>query len=165
MSLKNMSNISNKFMFGISEGLKDLILDVVKEHACNLYHASLNANKLKIFIEKQGGATVGDCEKISRALILNFAAISEKYRDLSLEVSTPGIERELYLPEHFRKAVGERIRVKVTDGVIEGRLREASSEDFVIDEQTGESRCLKYNEVLSAQVKRTTEELFKRRKK
>ena len=139
------------------------MLDVVKEQGCSLYHLEQKGSRLQVYVDKKGGATIADCERVSRALSLELVAAREEWRSISLDVSTPGIERKLYTPAHYRSAVGERLQVKIEDEVIEGRLKEAAEEGILIETETGKGRRLTYNEILSAQVRRTTEELFKRR--
>ena len=148
----------------MTEELEGLVLDAVKERGCRLYHAELKGNRLEVYVEKQGGATVGDCEKISKALALTLSLVREEWRNLMLDVSTPGIERKLYAPEHYASAVGQRLEIKTRSGIIEGILKEALDDCIVIEENNGVGRRLSYNEILSAQVKLSTEELFKRRK-
>ncbi|MEA3312492.1 MAG: ribosome maturation factor RimP [candidate division WOR-3 bacterium] len=150
-------------MPAVSESLARLVADAVKEHGCNLYHLEHKGRRLQIYVDKKGGATIGDCEEISRALSLGLAAASDEWRRLELDVSTPGIERKLYTPAHYRGAVGERLRVKIEGEVIEGRLKEIDEEGISVETEAGVGRRLTYNEILSAQVQRTTEELFKRR--
>jgi ribosome maturation factor RimP len=146
-----------------AESLERLVLDVVKEKGCSLYHLEQKGSRLEVYVDKKGGATIADCERVSRALSLELAAAREEWRSLSLDVSTPGIERKLYTPAHYRSAVGERLEVKIEGEVIEGRLKEAVEGGILIETEAGKDRRLTYNEILSAQVRRTTEELFKRR--
>lgn len=149
-------------MSPVPEELRRIVVEVVKEHGCSLYHLKRSGNKLEVYIDSQGGATLGDCERITRQLRLNLSTQRDEWRNMALEVSTPGIERQLYEPEHYRKAVGERLHVKLAEEVLEGRLQKADEEGIDL-EIAGVSRRLTYNEILSARVVRTTEELFKRR--
>ena len=77
---------------------------------------------LRIFIDKEGGVTLDDCEAFSRAVdpLLDEAdPIEQSYY---LEVSSPGIERELRLPYHFEHCMGQAVRLKLirpVDGVRE----------------------------------------------
>lgn len=67
---------------------------------------------LRVFIDKEGGVNIDDCENFSRTIdsLLDEAdPIDESYY---LEVSSPGIERELIKPEHFKKYIGEMIHVR-----------------------------------------------------
>lgn len=68
---------------------------------------------LRIFIDKEGGVTLDDCEAMSRAvndLIDEADPISQAY---FLEVSSPGIERELTRPEHFELMKGREVAVNL----------------------------------------------------
>lgn len=66
---------------------------------------------LRIFIDKPGGVTLDDCEAMSRAVdepLDEADPISQAY---FLEVSSPGIERELTRPEHFEAMKGRDVSV------------------------------------------------------
>ena len=68
---------------------------------------------LRITIDKPEGITIDDCEAMHRAIdpILDEAdPIENAYR---LEVSSPGLERELSRPEHFAAAIGETVEVRL----------------------------------------------------
>jgi ribosome maturation factor RimP len=64
---------------------------------------------LRIFIDHPGGVTLALCERVTVAL----TALRERY---TLEVSSPGLERPLTKPEHFRRFVGRRARVRAEAG-------------------------------------------------
>src|SRR4051812_32736860 len=60
---------------------------------------------IRLFIDHPAGVTLALCERVSNDL----AALRERY---SLEVSSPGSERPLTKPAHFRRFVGRRARVR-----------------------------------------------------
>ena len=64
---------------------------------------------LRIVIDKDGGVNIDDCENMSKALdpVLDEADVIEQ--SYHLEVSSPGIERELMKPEHFAEFTGAKI--------------------------------------------------------
>ena len=67
---------------------------------------------LRIFIDKEGGIDLDDCETVTDLIndpLDELDPIAEAY---FLEVSSPGVERHLKSMKHFEKAVGEKIRVK-----------------------------------------------------
>lgn len=68
---------------------------------------------LRVYIDKDGGVTIDDCEAASRALdpVLDEADIIEQ--SYYLEVSSPGVERTLKAEEHFRHYMGSRIALKL----------------------------------------------------
>ena len=78
---------------------------------------------LRVYIDKPGGVTHGDCELISgrlgQLLDEQDAVPGEGY---TLEVSSPGVERNLTRPRDFERVVGQKIRVGVREP-IEGQSR------------------------------------------
>jgi ribosome maturation factor RimP len=70
-----------------------------------LLAAVLGGRSLRVFIDHPDGVTLELCERVTLAL----TDLRERY---SLEVSSPGIERPLTKPAHFRRFVGRRARVR-----------------------------------------------------
>ena len=68
---------------------------------------------VRLFIDHPSGVSLDLCERVSNHL----GSVRERY---ALEVSSPGTERPLTKPEHFRRFVGRRARVR-TRGEHEGR--------------------------------------------
>jgi ribosome maturation factor RimP len=68
---------------------------------------------VRLYIDHPQGVSLDLCERVSDQL----GAIRERY---ALEVSSPGTERPLTKPEHFRRFVGRRARVR-TRGDHDGR--------------------------------------------
>ena len=68
---------------------------------------------VRLFIDHPDGVSLALCERVTRHL----PEVRERY---ALEVSSPGAERPLSKPEHFRRFVGRRARVR-TRGAHEGR--------------------------------------------
>ena len=73
----------------------------------------MGAARLRLFIDHPDGVDLALCERVTRQL----TDLLEKY---SLEVSSPGPERPLVKPDHFRRFVGRRVKVR-TRSEHEGR--------------------------------------------
>jgi ribosome maturation factor RimP len=73
----------------------------------------VGATTVRLFIDHPDGVTLALCERVTRLL----PEVREQY---ALEVSSPGTERPLVKPEHFRRFVGRRARVR-TRGEHDGR--------------------------------------------
>jgi len=68
---------------------------------------------LRTYIDKEGGITVDDCETVSRSLsdlLDKNDFIPDAY---ILEVSSPGLGRQLKRDKHFEKSIGEEVEVKL----------------------------------------------------
>jgi ribosome maturation factor RimP len=62
------------------------------------------AGRLRLFIDHPKGVDLALCERVTRNL-------GDLLEDYSLEVSSPGPQRPLVKPEHFRSFVGRRVKV------------------------------------------------------
>ena len=70
----------------------------------------LGGSTLRLFIDHPDGVTLALCERVTHAL----SDVRERY---ALEVSSPGTERPLTKPQHFRSYLGRRARVRTRDAV------------------------------------------------
>ncbi len=84
---------------------------------------------LRVTIDAEHGIALDDCEAVSRRLsaVLDGAeaegeAAAVLGRAYTLEVSSPGVERPLVTPEHFRRHAGRTVRIR-TGGYHLGRRR------------------------------------------
>ncbi len=68
---------------------------------------------LRIFIDKPEGVTIDDCEAMSRAIDEPLDRLDPIEQNYCLEVSSPGIERELVRDEHFEAFLGAPVMVKL----------------------------------------------------
>ncbi len=89
----------------------------------------------QVFIARAGGTvSLDDCASASR-LISPLLDLHDPFPgEYSLEVSSPGLERALKTPEHYRLCVGETLKITLQDKTkLEGRLIEAGADFIVID--------------------------------
>ena len=76
----------------------------------------VGGDTLRLFIDHPDGVTLALCERVTHAL----AEVRERY---ALEVSSPGPERPLTKPDHFRRFLGRRARVRTRDAAATGTRR------------------------------------------
>lgn len=72
---------------------------------------------LRIFIDKEGGVSIDDCVDLTHAINKPLDEADPIEQAYCLEVSSPGVERELVRPEHFERYTGEKIMVKTIRSV------------------------------------------------
>lgn len=95
---------------------KELIADVLKDAGVELYDVDFEKEGsdwfLRVYIDKEGGVSIDDCEKVSRAF--NPILDKEDYIEESyiFEVSSPGLGRKLKKDIHFEKSLGMSVDVK-----------------------------------------------------
>lgn len=68
---------------------------------------------LRIFIDKEDGISINDCVDMSHAIDKPLDEADPIEQSYCLEVSSPGIERDLKRDSHFEKCIGEKIMVKL----------------------------------------------------
>jgi ribosome maturation factor RimP len=90
---------------------------------------------LRVFVDHPDGVTLGLCERVTKAL----PDLRERY---TLEVSSPGRERPLTKPDHFRRYLGRRARVRTREAreghrSFTGELVGASEREVTIAADTG----------------------------
>jgi len=104
-------------MSKVTEITAKLAEPVVQAQGCSLwdveYVKEAGSFYLRVYIDKETGVTIDDCEAISRSLsdLLDEAdPITEAY---TFEVSSAGADRVLKKPEHFIKYLGEMVDLRL----------------------------------------------------
>ena len=101
----------------ITEKVTQMALPIVEAHGCTLWAGEYvregSEYFLRLYLDKDGGVDINDCEAISRAMdpILDEEdPIPESYH---FEVCSAGLERPLKRPSDFERFMGEPIMVKL----------------------------------------------------
>lgn len=108
----------------IASAVSAAIQPVVIECGLNLWDVQFvkeGADRiLRVTIDKQGGVSIDDCEKVHRAIdpvIDDLDPIQESY---CLEVTSPGLGRRLIRPEHFAAFIGQTVIVRLIRADLSG---------------------------------------------
>ena len=99
----------------VVEKIENIAREACSQHGANLYDVELKqaakGQLVLVYITKVAGVTIEDCRNVSREIsdrLEEEDLISARY---FLEVSSPGLERELKLKKHYASAIGELIRI------------------------------------------------------
>lgn len=147
-------------MAGDPSGLRNALEPAVEALGYELLHLEFSARGgdrvLRVYIDAPGGIRVDDCEAVSRRLSALPEAGEAIQAAHHLEVSSPGIDRPLVKPEHFRRFTGSRARIVMHAHLpgrrrFTGRLLEAG-ERGVLLEVDGEHHELAYDDMAAARV-------------
>jgi ribosome maturation factor RimP len=93
------------------------------------------AETLRLYVDRPGGVDLELCERVTGSL----RELLDRY---SLEVSSPGIDRPLTKPEHFRRYVGHRVRVRTHEPIdgqrsFTGTLLDADEGEVTVEDASG----------------------------
>lgn len=99
---------------------------------------------LRIFIDKDGGVSIDDCVALTRAVTKPLDEADPISQSYTLEVSSPGIERELVTDRHFEKYIGAAVTARLIrpiNGVRDyaGTLKEYDGGKIKIELKDGET--------------------------
>ena len=120
----------------------EMVKPIADELNYDIYHVEYVKENgelyLRIYIEKDGGITLSDCEALSRRvsdLMDEKDPIKDPY---FLEVSSPGLNRTLFTAEHYKRFIGREVMVKFTKSVdgkknIKGILKEVNEDSIVVE--------------------------------
>ena len=150
-------------MASIEEKVESLISKKIEELGYELYDVQYSKEGkdyfLRIFINKEGGIDLNDCEKVSNEInpILDEKdPIKEMY---FLEVSSTGVERILRKDKHLKDNIGEKIEIKLFKPInkkkeIIGILEQINEKAIIVISDNEEQEILRQD---IAQIKKAYE--------
>lgn len=137
MSKKRVVDIVNDIVddYCKSNGLELVQVEFVKEGPHRY---------LRVMIDKDGGVSLDDCGLVSKFLNKKLDDIDPIEENYFLEVTSPGVERELKRDEDYDKYKGETVQAKLfqpMDGekVIQGKLVGLKDNKIVLDREDGKT--------------------------
>ena len=114
---------------------EELILPVINDNNFELvdieYVKEGNNRILRAYIDKEGGITIDDCELVNRAMsdILDRNDFIED--SYILEVSSPGLGRQLKKPRDFMRSIGKDVDIKLYKNIsISEKGRQITAKEF-----------------------------------
>ncbi|MDH4028963.1 MAG: ribosome maturation factor RimP [Nitrospirota bacterium] len=141
--------------------IREIIEPVINSLGIELYDFELNKMKakalLRVFIEKDGGVTIDDCEHVSREIEAVLDVEDPIPYSYVLEVSSPGLDRPLKQPKDFIRYTGSTIRVVTLEPVEKqtffiGNLLEADEKGIVVLLPTNEKITVPYANISKARL-------------
>ena len=137
---------------------------IAAANGCELVHVELKGGILRLILDKPEGVTLADCEVVAKQ--------SSAYLDVAdfgksryvLEVSSPGLDRELYKPADVERFLAKLARVAFVDPegkkkTVIGRLTElqrgeaeGDSKVVLTDDKTGERTEILWKDIRNARL-------------
>ena len=120
----------------------EMVKPIAEELNYDIYHIEYVKENgefyLRIYIEKDGGITLSDCEALSRRvsdLMDEKDPIKDPY---FLEVSSPGLNRTLFTENHYKRFIGREVMVRFTKSIdgkknVKGILKEVNDDSIVVE--------------------------------
>ena len=141
--------------------LSELVTPAVSAAGYDLEGLSMTAagrrSVVRVVVDKDGGVTLDDVADVSRALGEALDAADEADPSLLgpsyvLEVSSPGVDRPLTEPRHWRRSAGRLVAAHLADGTeVTARIVSADDAGVVLDVD-GAARALGWSELVRGTV-------------
>jgi ribosome maturation factor RimP len=137
----------------VADRVRSIVEPLLGEEGLECFDVEFSGGRLVVLADRPGGV---DLDALTRATRTISAALD---RDdpvpggrYVLEVSSPGLERRLRTPEHFRSFVGSKVSVKTVatadgDRRVKGTLASADDESITVDD-----RRISYADIERAQT-------------
>ena len=130
----------------IQTRVKELVEGVVREEGLELVDIQFPRFKarqvVRIFIDREGGVTIGDCRRVSLRVGETLDIEDPFPTRYTLEVSSPGVDRPLKTVRDFQRNVGRTLRLALSeephrDTTRNGVLKEIRGETLVLETEQG----------------------------
>lgn len=121
---------------GLETAVETVVMPVVQAHGLALVDLEIRGNgrrtAVRIYVDKPGGVTVNDCQELSHEVgdVIDVSNLVQGGYDL--EVSSPGLDRELRKDRELHWAVGRLVRVWTREPV--DGCRELAGRLILVDE-------------------------------
>ena len=157
----------------VTERIESIGSDIAKKMAVEFVHAEVVGGKrnptVRVFIDKPEGVTIDDCARFSQQMEEILDADDFIPSAYVLEVSSPGIERELYRIADFVKFTGELARVKTTSEIdgqknFTGTIKAVEGDIIIFEDATRGTVDIPYTSVAKANLKMDLGKELNRRK-
>lgn len=136
---------------------------VAASSGCELVHVDFRQGRLRVLLDRPQGVTLDDCQNVSKQLSALLDVSDFGSSPYLLEVSSPGLDRELYGPRDFERFTGQLVRVTFFAGeprskkTIVGRLEAfapeaGEGEISVAERQTGERHKIPISDLEKARL-------------
>jgi ribosome maturation factor RimP len=127
------------------ESIKAVVEPALTPLDLAIYDVVLGGGVVRLVVDRPGGVDIDTLEAVSRAAGPLLDSLPDLPGPYTLEVSSPGVERELRRPEHFAGAVGDTVSVKVeeADGAkarLRGELVAADADTITIRLDDGDRK-------------------------
>ncbi|MGZ5242955.1 MAG: hypothetical protein ACXWDO_00950 [Bacteroidia bacterium] len=117
----------------LRQTIEELIQEKISNTHLFLVELDMRANRIDIYLDGDNGVNIKECGSLSRFL---HRQLEEKGIDIGnymVEVSSPGIDRNLSQLREFKKNVGRKLQIKNSQSkLIKGQLIYADAEKLVL---------------------------------
>lgn len=147
--------------------LRPELEQIAAASGCELVHVELKGGVLRLILDKPEGVNLADCELVSKQASAYLDVADFGKSRYVLEVSSPGLDRQLYKTADVERFLGKLARVAFTDPgdgakkTVVGRLQELRRDEdtpddealvVLVDDKSGERTEVRWKDVRTARL-------------
>jgi ribosome maturation factor RimP len=122
----------------VTDRLIDALSPVLDRCGLDLVDLVVGGSQIQVTVDRPGGVDLDALAAANQAISRALDQLDPVQGSYILEVSSPGLERRLRTPTHFRRAVGETVTVRTLPDTaplrrVSGRLLEADETSFEVE--------------------------------
>lgn len=143
----------------MTDELRSALARLLAASDLELVDVQRSAGLVRVTVDRPGGVDVDVLADLHRQVASTLGHLDPARAQGTLEVTSPGVERPLRRPEHFTRAVGETIDIRIrpesgSAHQLRGVLAQADEDGFVVegDGVPGSSLRIRYEEVERART-------------
>ena len=142
-----------------TEYIKEVLEGDIERLGCKVWGLELFGRRsnqtLRIYIDKNEGISVEDCEKVSKHVSKVLDAENDFSENYMLEVSSPGLDRKFFYKEQYKEYLNESLKVTFFDKqhkkTITGRL-EGAYDNSIKLELNDEIKEIAFSSIIQANL-------------
>ena len=156
----------------IEARIREIAVRATADNGVEFVHLEIAGTKrnqiVRIFADKAGGITIEDCSNVSKAVEATMDAEDFMPAAYVLEVSSPGLDRELYSLADFEKFAGKLAKLKMKPDfegpkALNGRIVKVEGVEITFDDRIAGELAFPYESVAKANLKIDIEQELNRR--
>lgn len=99
----------------VSHEIRKELEEIATRCGCELLDVAYRGGVLQLIVDRDGGVAVADCSNVSREASAYLDVVDFGRGHYTLEVSSPGLDREFYSEADYQRFLGEQVRVSWID--------------------------------------------------
>jgi|KBSSwiStaDraftv2_1062776.scaffolds.fasta_scaffold793268_1 ribosome maturation factor RimP len=143
----------------VADRVRDLVAPICTDLGLDLYDVEYGGGRVRVLVDRPDGVDLHLLAQATRLISRELDHRDPVPGRYQLEVSSPGLERPLRSPDHYRRAVGQTVAVRLQPGAEEPRrlggvLVEADDEGVTVavDEPEPHRRTVRYADIERART-------------
>ena len=144
--------MTDKSLAAVQEMVAPIALELALDVESVEIRKTGNQKIVKVILDKDGGISLEEIAAATREISVKLDELAELASSFTLEVTSPGVDRPLTAPKHWRRNLGRLVRVElISGGSLDGRITVVTEEQITLQVKQ-QQRMISLTEIKRAVV-------------